>query len=44
MTQTASAPTLDAFAHALANVHKITQETPLESSRFLADVLGLPEV
>lgn len=44
MTQTASAPTLDAFAHALANVHKITQETPLESSRFLADVLGVPQV
>ena len=44
MTQTASAPTLDAFEHALANVHKITQETPLESSRFLADVLGVPQV
>lgn len=44
MTQTASAPTLDAFEHALTNVHRITQETPLESSRFLADVLGVPQV
>ena len=44
MTQTASAPTLDAFEQALANVHKITQHTPLESSRFLADVLGVPQV
>ncbi len=44
MTQSASAPTLDAFERALRTVHRITQPTPLESSRYLAEVLGVPKV
>lgn len=43
MIQT-SAPTLEDFERALTKVHQITQRTPLESSRFLADVLGVPQV
>ena len=44
MTSAASAPSLDAFERALNTVHRITQRTPLESSRFLADVLGVSQV
>ncbi|QIK64021.1 threonine ammonia-lyase [Leucobacter viscericola] len=43
MIQT-SAPALEDFERALKKVHEITQRTPLESSRFLADVLGVPQV
>ncbi|QIM18026.1 threonine ammonia-lyase [Leucobacter coleopterorum] len=38
------APTLASFERALKKVHEVTQRTPLESSRFLADVLGVPQV
>jgi threonine dehydratase len=41
---TTSAPTLEDFERALKKVHEVTQRTPLESSRFLADVLGVPQV
>ena len=44
MTDPAPAPSLDDFERALRTVHRITQPTPLESSRFLADVLGVPQV
>ena len=40
----AAAPQLEDFERALGVVHRITQRTPLESSRFLAEVLGVPGV
>ena len=44
MSETYTAPTLEQFERALATVHTVTQRTPLESSRFLAEVLGVPKV
>ena len=37
-------PTLEDFERARDVVHAITQRTPLESSRYLAEVLGVPKV
>lgn len=37
-------PTLEDFEEALEIVHQVTQPTPLESSRFLQDILGVPRV
>lgn len=37
-------PTLAGFERALQVVHRVTQPTPLESSRYLADVIGAPRV
>lgn len=36
--------TMAGIARALELVHRITQPTPLESSRYLAEVLGVPQV
>ncbi|UOR02269.1 threonine ammonia-lyase [Leucobacter allii] len=44
MTEPAPAPTLEDFERALANVHRVTQRTPLETSRYLAEILGVPKV
>ena len=44
MTQTTTAPTLEQFSGALDVVHRVTRRTPLESSRFLAEILGVPRV
>ncbi|MBK0418329.1 threonine ammonia-lyase [Leucobacter sp. CSA1] len=44
MTETFAAPELADFERALGVVHRVTQQTPLESSRFLADILGVPRV
>ncbi|MGJ0204973.1 threonine ammonia-lyase [Leucobacter sp. gxy201] len=41
---TEGAPVLEDFERALGVVHKITQRTPLESSRYLAEVLDVPQV
>lgn len=37
-------PSLQDFERALATVHRITQRTPLETSRTLAEILGVPKV
>ncbi|MBO1902313.1 threonine ammonia-lyase [Leucobacter weissii] len=37
-------PTLDDFERAAAVVHRVARNTPLESSRFLAESLGVPKV
>lgn len=37
-------PTLQEVEDALVTVHRVTQPTPLESSRFLADILGVPRL
>lgn len=37
-------PNLEDFEQALEIVHEVTQPTPLESSRYLAEVLGVPRV
>jgi len=37
-------PTLESFEQALELVHRVTRRTPLESSRFLAEILGVPKV
>ena len=39
-----TAPTLDDFERALKTVHRVTQRTPFESSRYLAEVLDVPAV
>ncbi|PRI10230.1 threonine ammonia-lyase [Leucobacter massiliensis] len=44
MTLTQQAPALEDFERALEVVHRVTQRTPLESSRFLAEILGVPKV
>ena len=44
MTTAYTPPTLEQFEAALPVVHRVTQRTPLESSRFLADRLGVSEV
>lgn len=36
--------TLEDFESALVNVHKVTRRTPLETSKYLADVSGAPKV
>lgn len=41
---TAWQPTLEGFERALEIVHGVTQPTPLESSRYLADEIGAPRV
>lgn len=37
-------PTLEQFEAALELVHRVTQRTPLETSRYLAEVLGVSKV
>lgn len=37
-------PSLEDFERTLGIVHKVTQRTPLESSRFLAGILNVPKV
>lgn len=37
-------PTLEQFERALELVHRVTRPTPLESSRFLAEMLGVSKV
>ena len=44
MSDAYTAPTLEDFERALERVHRITQRTPLESSRFLAGMSGAPQV
>lgn len=44
MTQNTTVPTLEDFARARDVVHQVTRRTPLESSRFLAEILGAPKV
>lgn len=44
MTQNTAVPTLADFARARDVVHQVTRRTPLESSRFLAEILGVPKV
>ena len=44
MSEAYTAPTLEDFERALERVHRITQRTPLESSRFLAGISGVPQV
>ncbi|SJN12934.1 Threonine dehydratase [Leucobacter sp. 7(1)] len=44
MTHTTTAPTLEEFGRALGIVHQVTRRTPLESSRFLAEILDVPKV
>lgn len=39
-----SAPSLEDFYGALENVQRVTQYTPLESSRFIAEIMGVPQV
>lgn len=44
MSEAYTAPTLEDFERALERVHRITQRTPLETSRFLAGISGVPQV
>jgi threonine dehydratase len=44
MTEAHPALVLEDFEHALDIVHRVTQRTPLESSRYLAEILGVPKV
>ncbi|WP_053384235.1 threonine ammonia-lyase [Leucobacter celer] len=44
MTEAQPALVLGDFEHALDIVHRVTQRTPLESSRYLAEILGVPKV
>ncbi|RGE23143.1 threonine ammonia-lyase [Leucobacter sp. wl10] len=44
MTQAQPALELEDFERALKVVHRVTQRTPLESSRYLAEILGVPKV
>ncbi|GAA1326138.1 threonine ammonia-lyase [Leucobacter albus] len=44
MSEAYQAPTLEDFERALERVHRITQRTPLETSRFLAGISGAPQV
>lgn len=41
---TDEAPEIEVFERALEVVHRVTQPTPLESSRYLAEILGVPRV
>ena len=44
MTSGSTAPSLADFQRTLGVVHEVTRRTPLESSRYLADVLGVSRV
>ena len=44
MSEVYTAPSLEDFRRALERVHQVTQQTPLETSRFLAEILGVPKV
>lgn len=44
MTETLVLPTLEEFESARTLVHQVTRRTPLESSRFLAEQLGVDRV
>lgn len=44
MTEAQPALVLEDFERALDLVHRVTQRTPLESSRYLAEILGVPKV
>ncbi|MBP1327123.1 threonine dehydratase [Leucobacter exalbidus] len=44
MAEVYTAPTLAEFERALEVVHRVTRRTPLESSRFLAESLGVSRV
>lgn len=44
MTEQFVAPGLEEFEAALPIVHRVTQRTPLESSRYLAEILDVPTV
>lgn len=44
MSDSYEVPSLEDFERALATVHRITQRTPLETSRTLAEILGVPKV
>lgn len=44
MTEAYTAPTLAEFEQTLEVVHRVTRRTPLESSRFLAESLGVSRV
>lgn len=44
MTEQFVPPTLDEFAQAAEVVHRVARSTPLESSRYLAEILGVPRV
>ncbi|MBK0421606.1 threonine ammonia-lyase [Leucobacter sp. CSA2] len=44
MSEQYQVPTLEEFARAREVVHRVTRRTPLESSRFLAEGLGVPRV
>ena len=44
MTEVYTAPTLAEFEQTLEVVHRVTRRTPLESSRFLAESLGVSRV
>ena len=44
MTERYQVPTLEEFRSAMDVVHRVTRRTPLESSRFLAEILGVPRV
>jgi threonine dehydratase len=44
MTENYRPPSLEQFQQALETVHHVTQRTPLETSRFLAERIGVPDV
>ncbi len=44
MSEEYTVPSLEDFERALETVHRVTQRTPLETSRFLAGVLDVPQV
>lgn len=44
MSETYTAPTLEDFERALEIVHRVTQHTPMETSRTLAEILNVPRV
>ena len=44
MSEVYTAPSLEDFERALERVHRVTQRTPLETSRFLAEILDVPKV
>ncbi|MGK0716356.1 threonine ammonia-lyase [Leucobacter sp. W1153] len=43
-TESFMEPTLSEFEDALGIVHRVARVTPLESSRYLAEILGVPKV
>ncbi|MFC5339020.1 threonine ammonia-lyase [Leucobacter denitrificans] len=44
MSEDYTVPSLEDFEQALETVHRVTQRTPLETSRFLAGLLDVPQV